>query len=88
MSDSDFAREFWSERIFQQACFDAGLDSPEALAWRVMDAIVRMFAAAVADPANWGPPIRFRKTPRFLAQAARVTQALKHAKPGRFEPIR
>jgi len=87
MMDAGIARDYWSERVFMQAKFDAGMDSPEATAIQIWLLLKDRIERALRDPSNW-KRVRFRRTPRMRAQAARVVRVLKRAKSGRLEPIR
>ena len=68
----------WSDRVLLRALEDAG--------WPVAGMLYRFMSHALTDalqdPKNWGKPIRFRHDARTRRQAARVTRALRRAKPG------
>ena len=70
--------DVWSDRIFLRAIAETGYPVAEMFWQALIDAVRN----AIRDPKNWGPPIRFRRTPQMLRQAARVTRALRRAKPG------
>jgi hypothetical protein len=67
ISDAGFAREFWSERLFVQAQFDAGMDSPRALAWRSFSLMLEALRRAVEHSPNRERKLCARHAIRLVA---------------------
>jgi hypothetical protein len=86
--------DVWSDRIFLRALaemaraampcagsFGSRIVTGYPVAEMLWRAVVDVVGNSIRDPKNWGPPIRFRRTPQMLRQAARVTRALRRVKP-------